>query len=98
MSPAFAAAINDACARTGTLYIADEVQTGLGRTGYPFYSQALGLRPDLMSVGKALGGGVPIGAALVSERVAETISPGTTAAPTAATCWVHARPRSSSTS
>ena len=76
MSPQFAAAINDVCARTGTLYIADEVQSGLGRTGYPFYSQALGLRPDLISVGKALGGGVPIGAALVSERVAETISKG----------------------
>jgi len=76
MSPQFAAAINDVCAKTGTLYIADEVQTGLGRTGYPFYAQALGLRPDLVSVGKALGGGVPVGAALVSERVAETISKG----------------------
>ena len=76
MTPAFAAAINEACTRTGTLYIADEVQTGLGRTGHPFYSPVLGLRPDLMSVGKALGGGVPIGAALVSERVAETVSPG----------------------
>jgi predicted acetylornithine/succinylornithine family transaminase len=76
MSPQFASAINDACARTGTLYIADEVQTGLGRTGHPFYAQALGLRPDLISVGKALGGGVPIGAALVSERVAQAVSPG----------------------
>jgi len=76
MSPQFAAAINKACARTGTLYIADEVQTGLGRTGYPFYAQALGLRPDLMSIGKALGGGLPIGAALVSERVAQAVSPG----------------------
>jgi predicted acetylornithine/succinylornithine family transaminase len=76
MSPAFAAAINDACARTGALYIADEVQTGLGRTGFPFYAPVLGLRPDLMSVGKALGGGVPIGAALVSERVAQAVSPG----------------------
>jgi acetylornithine/N-succinyldiaminopimelate aminotransferase len=76
LSPQFASAINDACARTGTLYIADEVQTGLGRTGHPFYAQALGLRPDLMSVGKALGGGVPIGAALVSERVAQAVSPG----------------------
>ena len=76
LSPQFAAAINDACARTGALYIADEVQTGLGRTGYPFYARALGLQPDLMSVGKALGGGVPIGAALVSERVAQAVSPG----------------------
>ena len=76
MSADFAAAINDACARTGALYIADEVQTGLGRTGHPFYYQALGLKPDLISVGKALGGGLPVGAALVSERVAQAVSPG----------------------
>ena len=76
MSPQFAAAINDVCAKTGTLYIADEVQTGLGRTGSAFYAPVLGLRPDLISVGKALGGGVPIGAALVSERVAQAVSPG----------------------
>jgi acetylornithine/N-succinyldiaminopimelate aminotransferase len=72
----FAQAISDVCKRTGTLLIADEVQTGLGRTGYPFYSQALGWKPDLISVGKALGSGVPIGAALISEHVAQTISPG----------------------
>lgn len=76
LSAPFAAAINNVCARTGTLYIADEVQTGLGRTGYPFYFQALGLKPDLITVGKALGGGIPIGAALVSERVASHISAG----------------------
>jgi predicted acetylornithine/succinylornithine family transaminase len=72
----FSDAIVDVCRRTGTLLIADEVQTGLGRTGYPFYSQALGWQPDLISVGKALGSGVPVGAALVSERVAGAISPG----------------------
>jgi acetylornithine/N-succinyldiaminopimelate aminotransferase len=73
---AFSDAIVDVCRRTGTLLIADEVQTGLGRTGYPFYSQVLGWQPDLISVGKALGSGVPVGAALVSERVAGAISPG----------------------
>ena len=73
---AFAQAISDVCKRTGTLLIADEVQSGLGRTGYPFHSQALGWQPDLISVGKALGSGVPIGAALVAEHVAQTISPG----------------------
>jgi len=73
---AFSDAIVDVCRRTGTLLIADEVQTGLGRTGYPFYSQALGWQPDLISVGKALGSGVPVGAALVSERVAGAIAPG----------------------
>jgi acetylornithine/N-succinyldiaminopimelate aminotransferase len=69
-------AINAACRATGTLLIADEVQTGLGRTGVPFYFQALALQPDLVSVGKALGGGVPVGACLCSDRVASAISPG----------------------
>jgi acetylornithine/succinyldiaminopimelate/putrescine aminotransferase len=73
---AFSDAIADVCRQTGTLLIADEVQTGLGRTGYPFYFTALGWQPDLVSVGKALGSGVPVGAALVSERVASTISQG----------------------
>ena len=76
LSPAAVEAIDTACRETGTLFIADEVQTGLGRTGVPFYFQALGLAPDLVSVGKALGGGVPIGACLCSERVADAIAPG----------------------
>ena len=67
---AMAEAIGEVCARTGALLIADEVQSGLGRTGQPFHSAALGLTPDLMAIGKALGGGVPVGAALFSERVA----------------------------
>ena len=73
---AFSDAIADVCRRTGTLLIADEVQTGLGRTGHPFHFQALGWAPDLVSVGKALGSGVPVGAALVAERVANAISAG----------------------
>lgn len=76
ISPAMAQAIERACTRTGALLIADEVQCGLGRTGEPFCSASLGLTPDLMSIGKALGSGVPIGATLVSEKVAAQISPG----------------------
>ena len=76
LSREFARAIRDICRRTGTLYIADEVQTGLGRTGHPFYFPVLGLEPDLVSVGKALGSGVPVGAILMSDRVAQAISPG----------------------
>ncbi len=72
----FAAAITTACAKTGALFIADEVQSGLGRTGHPFYFQALGLTPHLVAVGKALGSGVPVGAALVSQPVADTLSYG----------------------
>ena len=52
------------------------MQCGLGRTGRPFYSAALGLQPDLMALGKALGAGVPIGAAMFSERVAASVQPG----------------------
>jgi acetylornithine/N-succinyldiaminopimelate aminotransferase len=74
LTPAFAAAITEACAKTGALFIADEVQSGLGRTGHGFYFQALGLTPHLVAVGKALGSGVPIAAALVSQQVADAIS------------------------
>ncbi len=74
LTPAFAAAINKASETTGALVIADEIQCGLGRTGEPFHFTALGLKPHLSSVGKALGGGVPVGAALISEEVAKTIS------------------------
>jgi acetylornithine/N-succinyldiaminopimelate aminotransferase len=76
MSAGFAAAVRAAAERTGALVIADEVQSGLGRTGQPFHSPALGLDPDLISIGKALGGGVPIGAALVRERVAAAVMAG----------------------
>jgi acetylornithine aminotransferase/acetylornithine/N-succinyldiaminopimelate aminotransferase len=69
-------ALAQACARTGALLIADEVQSGSGRTGVPFYSSRLGLRPDLMALGKALGAGVPIGAALFSQKVADAARPG----------------------
>jgi acetylornithine/N-succinyldiaminopimelate aminotransferase len=74
LTPAFAAAITEACAKTGALFIADEVQSGLGRTGYPFYFKALGLRPNLVAIGKALGSGIPVGAALVGQEVADTIA------------------------
>jgi acetylornithine/N-succinyldiaminopimelate aminotransferase len=74
LTPLFAAAITDACTKTGALFIADEVQSGLGRTGFPFYFSALGLTPHLVAVGKALGGGVPVGAALVSQQVADALS------------------------
>src|SRR4029453_225074 len=48
LTPAFAAAINEASAKTGALVIADEVQSGLGRTGSTFYSGVIGLKPHLM--------------------------------------------------
>jgi acetylornithine aminotransferase/acetylornithine/N-succinyldiaminopimelate aminotransferase len=74
LTPGFAAAVNEVSSKTGALVIADEVQSGLGRTGYPFYFGAIGLKPHLVSLGKALGAGVPVGAALVAEEVAGKIS------------------------
>ena len=69
-----AAAIRQVCAETGTLLITDEVQCGLGRTGKPFHADTINLKADLMAIGKALGGGVPVGAAVMSEKVAEAIA------------------------
>jgi acetylornithine/succinyldiaminopimelate/putrescine aminotransferase len=76
ISVAMAAAINAACAQTGALLIADEIQCGCGRTGTFTYSAQLGLKPDLMALGKALGAGVPIGAAMLSNKVAAEAAPG----------------------
>jgi predicted acetylornithine/succinylornithine family transaminase len=70
----YAAAVQAACDRTGALLICDEIQCGLGRTGEYFHYRALGLRPSLVSIGKALGAGVPIGAALVGDAVASRLS------------------------
>jgi predicted acetylornithine/succinylornithine family transaminase len=76
LSADFAQAVNEACGQSGALLIADEVQCGLGRTGNPFGFYRLGLKPQLVAIGKALGAGVPIGAALVHEDIARAISAG----------------------
>jgi len=63
--------IKAACAAHGALYIADEVQTGLGRTGHLWGVEAFGVTPDILVTAKGLGGGLyPISAAILSERVA----------------------------
>jgi acetylornithine/succinyldiaminopimelate/putrescine aminotransferase/acyl carrier protein len=57
-----------ACREAGTLFVADEIQTGLGRTGTMFVCRELGITPDIMTVAKALGGGLmPIGACIATE-------------------------------
>ncbi len=59
----------DLCRKNGTLFIVDEVQTGFGRTGKMFAHQHYGLQPDLLCLGKSIGGGVPMGACALSGRM-----------------------------
>ncbi|HQN75539.1 MAG TPA: acetylornithine transaminase [Methanomassiliicoccales archaeon] len=69
--------VRDLCTDAGALMIVDEVQTGMGRTGKWFGFQHFGVVPDIISLAKALGGGVPIGAIVTSPEIAKTFTPGT---------------------
>ena len=74
--PAFYRAIREICDRTGTVLLFDEVQTGVGRTGTFLYGEHVGVTPDLVSLAKSLGAGVPVGAVLVNDAIAATVQPG----------------------
>ncbi len=65
------------CSEKGLLLVIDEVQTGIGRTGKLFAYQHFDLSPDIITLAKGLGGGIPIGAVLAKEEVAKSLSPGT---------------------
>ena len=64
------------CDREGILLIFDEVQSGMGRTGKVFAYQNYGVVPDIVTMAKGLGGGIPIGAMLASEKAAQGFAPG----------------------
>ncbi|QLH75462.1 MAG: acetylornithine transaminase [Methanomassiliicoccales archaeon] len=66
----------DLCDETGALMIVDEVQTGMGRTGRWFGFEHYGVVPDIISLAKGLGGGVPIGAIVARRDIAMTFTPG----------------------
>lgn len=74
--PAFLGGLRQLCDRNDALLIFDEVQCGLGRTGTLWAHQAYAVAPDIMTLAKPLAGGLPIGAALVTEKVAQAIEPG----------------------
>lgn len=76
ISPAYFAAIRRVCDQHGALMIADEIQTGMGRTGALLASSALGAIPDIVVLAKALGGGVPVGALLARGAAARAFVPG----------------------
>ncbi|HXF83623.1 MAG TPA: acetylornithine transaminase [bacterium] len=75
-SPAYLPQVRRLCDEQGILLVLDEVQTGMGRTGRWFAGEHYGVRPDVMTLAKGLGGGVPIGALLAAGPVAEAFQPG----------------------
>ena len=72
----FAESLNRLCAEHDVILIADEVQTGLGRTGTLFASEAVGLAPDIITLAKPLAGGLPLSATLIPEKINELLKPG----------------------
>lgn len=68
--------VRELCDKNGVLLIFDEIQTGMGRTGTMFAYQQFGVKPDIVTMAKGLGGGVPIGAFLASDKVANVFHPG----------------------
>jgi acetylornithine/N-succinyldiaminopimelate aminotransferase len=76
LSPEVLQAARDACDEHGAALIFDEIQTGMGRTGTLWAYEQTGVEPDAMTVAKALGGGVPIGALITGPRLADTFQPG----------------------
>ncbi|NUS12871.1 MAG: acetylornithine transaminase [Streptomyces sp.] len=69
-------AVREITAATGTLLVLDEVQTGVGRTGHWFECLAQGVQPDVVTLAKGLGGGLPIGATVAFGPAAELFTPG----------------------
>jgi predicted acetylornithine/succinylornithine family transaminase len=74
--PGYLAGLRELCDRSGALLIADEIQTGIGRTGRWLAVDHDGVCPDIRTLGKGLGGGFPIAAFLCTEDVAKTVQPG----------------------
>lgn len=75
-SPTYLGELKALCEARDILLIFDEVQVGMGRTGVLFAHEHDGVTPDIMTLAKALGNGLPIGAMLATERVAEAFVPG----------------------
>lgn len=73
----FLQGVRELCDKYGALLIFDEVQTGVGRTGTFFAYEQLGVEPDIIALAKGLANGVPIGAILAKQHVAEVMTPGT---------------------
>ncbi len=73
---AYMRGLRELCDQRGILLIFDEVQTGMGRTGTLFGYEHFAIKPDIMTLAKALGGGLPLGAMLAREEIATSFGPG----------------------
>jgi len=76
LDPDVLRAAREACDEHGALLIFDEIQCGMGRTGTLWAHQQLGVTPDVMTVAKGLGGGLPVGACVTSPDAADVLGPG----------------------
>jgi acetylornithine/N-succinyldiaminopimelate aminotransferase len=76
-SPGFLRGLRALCDQHGLLLLLDEVQCGVGRTGTLFAHEQYGITPDIMAIAKGIGGGVPVGACLATERAAKGMVVGT---------------------
>lgn len=76
MSEEFAKALRSKCDELDIILIADEVQTGMGRTGYFYASEMLALKPDIITLSKPLAGGLPLSATLIPAKINELLVPG----------------------
>ena len=85
-------ALRRLCTEREVLLMVDEIQTGLGRTGRWFAFQHLGVEPDVVTMAKALGNGMPVGACWARAEVAAAFVPATTGAPSAVSRWPCRRP------
>ncbi|MDR3592161.1 MAG: acetylornithine transaminase [Negativicutes bacterium] len=74
--PGYLEGAREICDASGALLVYDEIQSGMARTGKMFAFQHCGVKPDIMTLAKGLGGGVPIGAFLASDKVAAAFHPG----------------------
>ncbi|MDC7228085.1 MAG: aspartate aminotransferase family protein [Spirochaetales bacterium] len=76
MTEAFASKLNSLCRDLDIILIADEVQTGIARTGFPYASALVGLEPDIITLSKPLAGGLPLSATLIPKKINKLVKVG----------------------
>ena len=77
LDPDYVQAVQELCAQRDLLLMIDEVQTGISRTGHFYCYQGYGVKPDVVTSAKGLGGGLPIGACLCTEKLSNVMAAGT---------------------